>query len=275
MWGGTFHAIANRLLRMYASSAGFTPDFTIMDRTDSEDLLDIVRHDLGYSGLDRRFPRKSTCMSIYSRRVNGNEEMNAILTKYFPWCLEWDNQLNNLFREYALRKQRSNSLDYDDLLLYLYFLLSDDDVSRVVGRMFDHVLVDEYQDTNRLQAGILLHMRRDNTNITVVGDDAQSIYSFRSATVQNMMDFPDQFPGTKVVTLEQNYRSIQPILETTNRIIAQAQGRYAKELWSERKSGRRPELITCQVLAVCNNGTLIDRRDQGGGAPKLVASRAA
>ncbi|MDP6101920.1 MAG: ATP-dependent helicase, partial [Dehalococcoidia bacterium] len=246
VWGGTFHAIANRLLRIFAIPAGLTSDFTIMDRTDSEDLLDIVRHDLGFSGLNRRFPRKSTCMSIYSRRVNGNEKLNAILTRNFPWCQEWGDQLNTLFREYALRKQRSNLLDYDDLLLYLYFLLGDDQVSEVVSSLFDHVLVDEYQDTNRLQAGILLRMRRDNKNITVVGDDAQSIYSFRSATVQNILDFPDHFPGTKVVTLEQNYRSIQPILETTNRIIAQAQRRYAKELWSNNNGGERPKMITCQ-----------------------------
>jgi DNA helicase-2/ATP-dependent DNA helicase PcrA len=246
VWGGTFHAIANRLLRMSALPARLTSDFTIMDRTDSEDLLDIVRHDLDFSGLDRRFPRKSTCMSIYSRRVNGNEELAAVLTRDFPWCQEWDDQLNNLFREYALRKQRSNSLDYDDLLLYLYILLSDDEVSKAIGGMFDHILVDEYQDTNSLQASILLNMRRDNNNITVVGDDAQSIYGFRSATVQNMLDFPVHYPGARVVTLEQNYRSVQPILETTNRIIAQAHGGYSKELWSERKGEKLPVMVTCQ-----------------------------
>jgi DNA helicase-2/ATP-dependent DNA helicase PcrA len=143
------------------------------------------------------------------------------------------------------RKQRQNILDYDDLLLYLYYLLQDEEVADSVGGRFDHVLVDEYQDTNRIQAGILVGMRRKNDNIMVVGDDAQSIYGFRSATIRNMLDFPEQFPGTKIVTLEQNYRSIQPILTTTNRVIAQARERYSKDLWSGREGEQQPKLITC------------------------------
>jgi DNA helicase-2/ATP-dependent DNA helicase PcrA len=245
VWGGTFHATANRILRMYAQAAGLSPDFTIIDRSDSEDLLDVVRHDLSLSKKKTRFPRKSTCMEIYTRKVNGNEDLEAVLRKEFPWCEMWHDELKTLFQAYVDRKQKQNILDYDDLLLYLYYMLEDEDIARSVGGRFDHILVDEYQDTNRIQAGILIGMRRDSKNITVVGDDAQSIYGFRSATVSNMLEFPSHFPGTTIVTLEHNYRSVEPILETTNRVIAQAKERYSKDLWSTRKGGQRPQLITC------------------------------
>ncbi len=248
VWGGTFHAFANRILRMYAQSIGLSPDFTIIDRSDAEDLLDVVRHDMDFSqDQDRagRFPRKSTCMAIYSQRVNGNAELDDILKADFPWCEMWEGELRALFREYVARKQAQNVLDYDDLLLYLYYLLQNEELSEAVGSRFDHVLVDEYQDTNRIQAGILAGLRRQSANIVAVGDDAQSIYSFRSATVRNMLEFPQHFPGTRIVTLEQNYRSVQPILETTNRVIAQAKERYSKSLWSDRAGGERPKLITC------------------------------
>jgi len=245
VWGGTFHGFANRILRMYSQDAELKPDFTIIDRTDSEDLLDVIRNDMAFSQKESRFPRKSTCMAIYSKRVNSDEELETVLKKDFPWCEMWKDELKALFREYVSRKQRQNILDYDDLLLYLFYLLQDQEVANSVGGRFDHVLVDEYQDTNRIQAGILLGLRNNNNNIMVVGDDAQSIYGFRSATVRNMLDFPQQFPGAKIVTLEQNYRSIQPILTTTNRVIAQAKDRYSKDLWSNRKGDQQPKLITC------------------------------
>ncbi|MFC1919896.1 ATP-dependent helicase [Chloroflexota bacterium] len=245
VWGGTFHSFANRILRLYCHAISLPSDFTIIDRTDAEDFLDVIRNDLAFSRKESRFPRKSTCLAIYSRRVNGDEQLDKVLKRDFPWCQMWEEELKSLFREYVERKQRQNVLDYDDLLLHLYYMLEDEQLSNSVGGRFDHILVDEYQDTNRIQAGILLGMRRKNNNIMVVGDDAQSIYSFRSATVRNMLDFPKQFPGTKVVTLEQNYRSVQPILETTNRVIAQAEERYTKDLWSERKADHRPQLITC------------------------------
>lgn len=245
VWGGTFHAIANRLLRMYAQAAGLTPDFTIIDRSDSEDLIDIIRYELSFSRKKTRFPRKSTCTEIYTRRVNGNEDLETVLRQEFPWCAMWHDELKALFKAYVDRKQKQNILDYDDLLFYLCYLLEDEEVARSIGGRFDHILVDEYQDTNRIQAGILIGMRRENRNITAVGDDAQSIYGFRSATVGNMLDFPIHFPGTTVVTLEQNYRSVSPILDTTNEVIAQAKERYSKDLWSTRSGGQRPQLITC------------------------------
>jgi DNA helicase-2/ATP-dependent DNA helicase PcrA len=246
VWGGTFHATANRLLRLYARQAGLPPDFTVMDESDAEDMINVVRHELGLGKQDKRFPRKATCLAIYSRCVNGAERLETVLQKHFPWCLEWKEPLKQLFVRYAARKRERGVLDYDDLLLYWQQLLGDEALAREIGGRFDHVLVDEYQDTNVVQAGILLGLRRFNHNIMVVGDDAQSIYSFRAATVRNILDFPKQFPGTTQVTLEQNYRSVMPILETTNRLIAQARERYTKDLWSARREGQRPRLVTCR-----------------------------
>lgn len=246
VWGGTFHATANRLLRIYAKAAGLSPDFTVMDEADAEDLLNVVRHELNLARNDKRFPRKGTSLSIYSRCVNGSEPLETVLRRYYPWCLEWKDHLKLLFSNYVSRKQQRGVLDYDDLLFYWLQLLADDGLAREIGGRFDHVLVDEYQDTNTVQAQILQGLRKYNKNIMVVGDDAQSIYSFRAANVRNILDFPKQYPGADVVTLEQNYRSVAPILETTNRLIAQARERYTKDLWSARKEGERPFLITCR-----------------------------
>jgi DNA helicase-2/ATP-dependent DNA helicase PcrA len=246
VWGGTFHAIANRLLRMYAQPAGMAPDFTVMDQSDAEDLMDVVRHEQKLSARDKRFPRKGTCLDIYSRCVNGAEDLPQALARHFPWCAAWEADLRTLFKAYVERKQEQNVLDYDDLLLYWRELLADDALAERIGGRFDHILVDEYQDTNRVQADILRRMRLRRTNLTVVGDDAQSIYSFRAASIRNMLDFPQQFPGTRIVTLEQNFRSVAPILDSTNRLIAQAKERFSKTLWSARSGGARPALVSCR-----------------------------
>ncbi|MBN1556632.1 MAG: ATP-dependent helicase [Lentisphaerae bacterium] len=246
VWGGTFHATANRLLRLYARPAGLRRDFTVLDASDAQDLLNVIRHELGLHSKEKRFPRKATCLAVYSRRVNGAEPLETVLARHFPWCADRAEELKALFRAYVLRKQERNVLDYDDLLLYWAKLLEDEALARHIGGRFDHVLVDEYQDTNSLQAAILRGMRRFNHNVMAVGDDAQSIYSFRAATVRNMLDFPGQFPGAACITLEQNYRSVMPILETTNRVIAQAAERYTKDLWSARRDGRPPRLVTCR-----------------------------
>ena len=231
---------------MYARPAGLSPDFTVMDESDAEDTLNVARHDCGLGKQDKRFPRKGTCLAIYSRCVNGSEGLDEVLARYYPWCQEWQDDLRRLFKGYVTRKQSHNVLDYDDLLLYLNQLLQDEHYAREIGDRFDHVLVDEYQDTNRVQAGILRGLRRFRTNIMVVGDDAQSIYSFRAATIRNILDFPKQFPGATVITLEQNYRSVPAILESTNRLIAHSKERYTKDLWSARPPGRRPYLVTCR-----------------------------
>lgn len=245
VWGGTFHAIANRLLRIYSKSVGLPPEFTIIDQSDAEDMLDVIRQKK-IDSQKGRFPRKGTILAIYSRKMNSGEDLEIVIKKQFPWCQKWTSQLKGIYKEYVNIKQQQNILDYDDLLLYWYYLLEDPGASDVIASRFDHILVDEYQDTNKLQSDILLGMRKNNKNIMVVGDDAQSIYSFRAATVQNILQFPALFPGTCKVTLEQNYRSTEPILNTTNNLISQSRQRFAKNLFSTRKGGTVPQIITCK-----------------------------
>jgi superfamily I DNA/RNA helicase len=155
--------------------------------------MNLIRHDLGFSKTDRRFPGKKTCVDIYSRAVNTEAPLAEVLGANFPWCAGWENELKKLFASYVEAKQRQNVLDYDDLLLYWTQMMQEAEIARDLSSRFDHVLVDEYQDTNRLQASILLAMKPDGNGLTVVGDDAQSIYSFRAATVRNILDFPKQF----------------------------------------------------------------------------------
>jgi DNA helicase-2/ATP-dependent DNA helicase PcrA len=246
IWGGTFHAIATRLLRRWGKAVGLPPDFTIHDRADSEDLLSVVRTELGLAKTDKRFPKKGTCMDIYSRTVNAREKLEHALGQHFPWCLDWADDLRRLFEAYVDRKEAAGILDYDDLLVYWHALLADAKAGPGVCGLFDRVLVDEYQDTNALQSEIIYFLSPAGKGLTVVGDDAQAIYSFRAATVRNIMDFPEHYPDTTVVTLEQNYRSSGPILEATNHVIALARQRYTKNLWSERRDGERPALVTCE-----------------------------
>jgi DNA helicase II / ATP-dependent DNA helicase PcrA len=244
-WAGTFHAVGARILREFADRIGLKPSFTILDRSDAADLMDVVQHDLGMSKKETRFPRKDTCLAIYSYAINSGATIKATLQNQFPWCIEWKADLRNLFGEYAAAKQRQNVLDYDDLLLAWSEMMNDVDLAAEVGDRFDHVLVDEYQDTNRLQANILLKLKPDGRGLTVVGDDAQSIYSFRAATVRNILDFPDQFePSARIITLEQNYRSTQPILDACNSVIEFAAERFTKNLRSDRKSKQWPLLTT-------------------------------
>ncbi|MDI3382151.1 ATP-dependent helicase [Xenophilus aerolatus] len=243
-WAGTFHGIGARLLREYAPQIGLDPDFTIHDRGDAEDLMGLVRNDLGFSRTEKRFPMKGTCLSIYSRTVNTREPLAAVLAQAFPWCAEWAVQLPRLFGAYVEAKQQQNVLDYDDLLVAWCEMMGEPSIAAHVGARFDHVLVDEYQDTNRLQAEILLRLKPDGAGVTAVGDDAQSIYSFRGATVRNILDFPSQFARpARVVTLERNYRSTQPILDASNAVMAHAAQRYAKRLWTDKPSAGRPQIV--------------------------------
>ena len=244
-WAGTFHSIGARFLREYADDVGLASAFTIHDREDSADLMNLVRHDLGYSKTEKRFPAKGTCLAIYSRAVNSEAALDEVLGSCFPWCAMWQAELRALFAQYVEAKQRQNVLDYDDLLLYWAHMMQEPSIAQDVSQRFDHVLVDEYQDTNRLQASVLLALRPSGTGLTVVGDDAQSIYSFRAATVRNILDFPGHFsPPAGIVTLEQNYRSTRPILAAANAVIEQAKERFTKNLWSERASAERPRLIS-------------------------------
>jgi DNA helicase-2/ATP-dependent DNA helicase PcrA len=244
-WAGTFHGIGARLLRDYAGQIGLDPAFTIHDREDSADLINLARHELGFSKTQNRFPTKGTCLAIYSRCVNAENNLEQVLGASFPWCSGWAAELKQLFAAYVEAKQRQNTLDYDDLLLYWAQTVSDPALAEDIGGRFDHVLVDEYQDTNRLQSSILLALKPAGEGLTVVGDDAQSIYSFRAATVRNILDFPAQFsPPAIVVTLDRNYRSTQPILAAANGVIELASERFTKNLWTERTSTLKPQLVS-------------------------------
>jgi len=243
-WAGTFHGVGARLLREYASRIGLHAYFTILDRGDAEDLLNLERHALGLSATKTRFPKKEMCIAIYSRVVNSGAPLQDVLERTFPWCASWEAELKGLFERYVGAKQKQNVLDYDDLLLYWAHMLKEPALARDIGGRFDHVLVDEYQDTNRLQADILLGMKPDGGGVTVVGDDAQSIYAFRAATVRNILDFPQLFqPPAQVVTLERNYRSVQPILDASNAVMDLAAERFTKNLWTERLSQQKPWLV--------------------------------
>jgi len=244
-WSGTFHGVGARLLRDYAPRIGLEAGFTIADRGDSEDLLGLLRHEQGLSKTHARFPLKGTCLAIYSRVVNSQQPLEQVLRQHFPWCAAWPAELKALFRAYVAAKQAQAVLDYDDLLLYWSHLLDDAALAQEIGHRFTHVLVDEYQDTNRLQARVLQRLKPDGRGLAVVGDDAQAIYAFRAAEVRNILDFPQQFePPAAVLTLQRNYRSSQPILQACNALIAEAPERFAKTLWSDRTDGSAPQLVS-------------------------------
>ena len=248
-WSGTFHSVGARLLRDYAAHLGLSESFTILDRGDAEDLLGQVRHEMGLGATRsrNRFPLKGTCLGIYSRAVNSEAALDRLLLDHYPWCAAHGEDLKRLFCAYETEKQRQAVLDFDDLLSYWAELMADERLAAHVRARFDHVLVDEYQDTNRLQARILLAMKPDGRGLTVVGDDAQSIYSFRATEVRNILDFPVQF-GTpaRVVTLDRNYRSTRPLLEASNAVIAMASERFTKNLWTDKVSSERPQLVAVE-----------------------------
>ena len=266
-WAGTFHAIGARLLREYAGRIGLDDSFTIHDRGDSEDLMGLVRHEIGLSSTEKRFPLKGTCLSIYSRVVNGRAPLDEVLRSTFPWCGEWEAQLKTLFGAYVDAKQEQNVLDYDDLLLFWAEMAADPVLGPEIGARFDHVLVDEYQDTNRLQAAILTGIKPGGEGVMVVGDDAQSIYAFRGATIRNILDFPKEFNRpAEVITLERNYRSTQPILDASNAVISGALERHAKTLWTDRLSDAKPQLVLIpdeaeQARWVCRR--VLEHREAG------------
>jgi DNA helicase-2/ATP-dependent DNA helicase PcrA len=244
--GGTFHATAHRLLRLYGPSAGVAKDFTILDQGDAEDLMGIARASLGFGQKKSRFPKKETLHQIYSRHVNTEIAVDDILSDELPQFADEREAIIRIFADYTHRKAERNLVDYDDLLLFWAGMLAHDELGTRIAGLYDHVLVDEYQDTNLLQARILQGMCRTHRNITVVGDDAQSIYSFRGATIRNILDFPKQFSGATVVTLEENYRSTQPILDVTNALISRASERYTKNLRTRRTGGERPWLVAAR-----------------------------
>ncbi len=276
IWGGTFHATANRLLRHYGSAAGLPEGFTVLDHADAIDLFGLVRMEAGFGERAKRFPKSETIAAVYSRVVNSQAPLDEVLTKDFPWVAPHRDELRELFNAYTTHKRSAHVLDYDDLLLYWRGLTASP-IGEALRCLFDHILVDEYQDTNPIQADIVKGMTGHDTQVCVVGDDAQAIYGFRSATVANMWSFPDTFEGTQLITLEQNYRSTTPILEVANALLAQNEDNvgdsgetttrgYSKTLWTEKAGGVRPSLVTCydeteQTKVVSER--ILDARERG------------
>jgi DNA helicase-2/ATP-dependent DNA helicase PcrA len=261
VWGGTFHSIAHRLLRQYSHSLGLDANFVILDQGDAEDLLQLIRTDLELHEARTRFPKKGTLLAIYSRCVNSRQPLEQVLEGTYAWCQDHLSQIKHVFTEYTKRKLQRNLLDYDDLLLYLDHALTADDVGTSIASNFQHVLVDEYQDTNLVQASLLQKLWKSMNavepaakdtgtaatarSIMVVGDDAQSIYAFRGASVENILRFPEQFSGATLVRLEQNYRSTSPILAVANAVMLPAKRQFTKNLWSQRTGTQKPLLVTC------------------------------
>jgi DNA helicase-2/ATP-dependent DNA helicase PcrA len=263
-WSGTFHSIANRLIRRHCRAVGLAESFSVLDRGDAADLMDLVRHERGLSKAEKRFPRKDTCLAIYSHRVNTQRPLAHTLQEQFPWCAEWEAELSGLFKAYVERKLSHQALDYDDLLLYWHAMMAERALAEEIAARFDHVLVDEYQDTNVLQAEILKGLRPSGAGLTVVGDDAQAIYSFRAATVENIRQYAQQF-GAVTISLEENYRSTQPVLDVANALMG-------KTLRSGKAGGPRPRYVTVaddeaqagyvvrQVLEARERGVLLRRQ---------------
>lgn len=265
VWGGTFHSIANRLLRSYGRALGVLSNFTIIDSSDTADLMHVLAQELGVKS-ERRFPKKETLSAIYSRAVNSATRLDEVVERHYPWCLPELEGIRKVCEAYVGRKRQHGVLDLDDLLVYCAAAIEAPGIGEAIVSLYDHVLVDEYQDTNAAQADIVAGLVRESRNVTVVGDDFQAIYGFRAASVRNLLEFPTRFPDTTVVTLDQNYRSTTPIVAVANSVMAASHEGFQKQLWSERAGLERPRLVTCsdeagQSDAVCER--VLELRDQG------------
>jgi DNA helicase II / ATP-dependent DNA helicase PcrA len=268
LWAGTFHSVGSRILRLYAKHLGLDPNFSVLDRADAADLMDVVRHELGFSGKEKRFPRKDVCLAIYSYRVNTRLSLKQTLEEQYPWCREWEADLTRLYREYVGRKQKNRALDFDDLLLYWHVMMQTPALAQNLAKNFDHVLVDEYQDTSSLQGEIIQALKPDGKGITVVGDDAQAIYSFRAAAVENILGFADRYkPKADVVVLAQNYRSTQQILDSANALMSEGARQHRKTLLGTRQSAQKPFYVAlddAQAQAEYITGKILHTREIGG-----------
>jgi DNA helicase II / ATP-dependent DNA helicase PcrA len=247
--GGTFHAMAHRFVRADAAALGLTADFGLLDGGDAADLIDLVRQEQGHAESGRRFPRKHTLADIYSRTVNAQRPVRAVIEAEFPWCVEHGDAMAALFRAYSARKRTLGVLDLDDLLLFWRALARDPDAGARLAGGFDHVLVDEYQDVNELEVEVVAALAGHGATVTAVGDDFQAIYGFRSASADHLLGFTERFPGAGTVVLERNYRGGQPLLDLANAIAAEAEIGIPKTLRAARAGGERPGLVFCRDQA--------------------------
>src|SRR4051794_24588605 len=264
--GGTFHSVAHRLVRRHAAALGLPGGFGVLDAGDAADVLDLLREEHGHAAAKARFPKKATLLDIYSRTVNAQQPLSGVIEEHFPWCSEQREAISGLFKAYTALKHELGVCDLDDLLLYWHALAADEVIGPRLASAFDHVLIDEYQDVNGLQVDLARSLGSYGPTVTAVGDDFQAIYGFRSASASHILDFPEHFPGTRVVTLERNYRSTQPVLDAANAIAAQATRAFPKRLRADRGGGARPRVIhvrdeAAQAEAVCTR--VLEAREQG------------
>ncbi len=242
--GGTFHSFANMTLRRYAKAAGLDSSFTILDQSDCEDVINLIRSQAGFITKEKRFPNKQTLEKVFSLSVNTGKKVEEIIEADYPHFIEQLDRILDIHKVYTNYKLKNNLLDYDGLLVYLKnFLLDFGTAAKSLLSSIKFVMVDEYQDTNKLQAEIVKGLTQINNNIMVVGDDSQSIYSFRGANFKNIMDFPKLFKDVKIIKLEENYRSVQPVLNFTNQIIERAIEKYPKNLYTHKTGGELPVII--------------------------------
>ena len=242
--GGTFHSFANLVLRRYGRALGLESSFTILDRGDAEDVVGLVRARMGLDKKDKRFPRKQTIAEIFSMAVNKSRPLHDLIDDCYSHLAEHADDLADLESNYRAYKAERQVVDFDDLLVKLHELLRDHEAVRdQLGQRHRFIMVDEYQDTNPLQAAIVRLLASSHANVMAVGDDAQSIYAFRGADFRNIMDFPKLFPGTRLIALEENYRSTQPILDVANAVVSQAREHYTKILFTRQPEGPQPLLI--------------------------------
>ena len=265
--GGTFHSVAHRLVRRHAAALGLPPGFGVLDAGDAADVLDLLRVEAGHAAArGSRFPKKGTLLDLYSRTVNAQLPLSEVLAEHFPWVSDHREAISSLFREYTARKRELGVIDLDDLLLMWRALARDEVIGPRLAASFDHVLIDEYQDVNGLQVDLARALGGFGCDVTAVGDDFQAIYGFRSASAAHILDFPSHFPGTRVVTLEHNYRSTQPVLDAANAVAAQAERAFPKRLRADRPGGARPRVVwlrdeAAQAEAVANS--VLEAREQG------------
>ncbi|HEY5500590.1 MAG TPA: ATP-dependent helicase [Candidatus Humimicrobiaceae bacterium] len=242
--GGTFHSFANTILRKYGKLVGFNENFTILDESDAQGAIGIIRAKLGYNKNEKRFPLKHTIAAVLSKSVNKNAPVEFILNTEYPHFMGSLDGIKIIQMEYRKYKKEKMLMDYDDLLLYFEQLLRENEETRKrISGFYKYIMIDEYQDTNKIQAKLACLLASEHKNIMVVGDDSQSIYSFRGANFKNIMDFPNQFPGCIVITLEQNYRSTQPILDFTNALIENASEKYSKKLFTKKEGDSKPVYV--------------------------------
>ncbi|MCA1815958.1 MAG: UvrD-helicase domain-containing protein [Acidobacteria bacterium] len=242
--GGTFHSLAHSVLRKNAEAVGVSRAFTVLDSSDTEDLIDLLRRQMNLTGKDRRFPRKRTACAIFSMAVNKLLTLREVLDQYYPQFAHEEHDLEQLYQAFESYKRTRHMLTYDDLLVRLREALeADADLCARLSGQYRFVMVDEYQDTNRLQARLVRLLAATHDNVAVVGDECQAIYSFRGASFRNMLEFPELFPGARLIKLEENFRSTQPVLDVANAVIASAREGYAKRLFSRAEGGEAPLLV--------------------------------